>query len=244
MPTAAAIIIGNEILTGKFADENGPFLVERLRTLGVDLLRVVTLADDRDAIAREVAHCSQHFDVVFTSGGVGPTHDDVTLESVAQAFGVPAVPAQPLVDILAAAGLTDPHALRMATVPEGTDLLWEADATYPVLRMRNVYVLPGVPPLFRAKFELVAYRFAGEQVHTARLFTDERETAIAARLSDAQDAHPDVDIGSYPRFGEGPWRVIVTLESRDEDALVRADAALRQVLHLVDGPDRADDRAG
>ncbi len=239
MPTAAGIIIGNEILTGKFADENGPFLIRRFRELGVDLLRIVTIADDPAAIAREVAYCSATFDHVFTSGGVGPTHDDLTLSSIALAFDVPAEADPRLVDILAAAGLTDEHSLRMATVPRGTELLWEAEATFPVFRMRNVFVFPGVPALFRAKFELVAHRFAGEKVHSTRLFTDERETAIAARLDRAQQAHPQVDIGSYPRFGEGPWRVIVTLESRDRDALVRAEAELREVLHLVQPPEDA-----
>lgn len=236
MATAAGIIIGDEILSGKFADENGPYLIRRLRELGVDLRRLSTISDDRDVIAAEVARCSAEVDHVFTTGGVGPTHDDVTLEAVARAFGVEAVPAQPLVDLLAAAGLDDPHSLRMATVPEGTDLLWEADATFPVLRMRNVFVFPGVPKLFRAKFELIAYRLGGAPVFTEQLFTSERETAIAGRLQQVQDDHPDVDIGSYPRVGETAFRVIVTLESRDADALARCEGDLRDVLELVDGP--------
>lgn len=234
MSTAAVIIIGNEILTGKFPDENAPFFIQRLRALGVDLERIVTLEDDHDAIAAEVARCSARYDHVFTSGGVGPTHDDITLESVAQAFEVPCVVSEPLAALLTAANLTGHHAMRMATVPEGTELLWEAESTFPVLRMRNVYIFPGVPKLLRAKFELVAHHFAGRAVHTARIFTDERETAIAARLQDVQDAHPSVDIGSYPRFGEGPWRVIVTLESRDVDALARAEGDLREVLSVLE----------
>lgn len=230
MATAAVIIIGNEILTGKFADENGPFLIERLRELGTDLRRIATIADDRQTIAAEVAHCSATFDHVFTTGGVGPTHDDVTLESVAQAFGEQAVPHPRLVQLLEAAGLRDAHSLRMATVPEGTELLWDGGVSFPVIRVRNVYVFPGVPKLLRAKFEPIAHRFKGAPMHTARVHTNERETAIAGRLQAVQDAFPGVDIGSYPRFGDEPWRVIVTLESRDADALGAAERAVREQL--------------
>lgn len=233
MSTAAAIIIGNEILTGKFADENGPFLVKRLRELGVDLVRIATIPDVREVIADEVRRASEACDVVFTSGGVGPTHDDMTLESIAMAFGVDTWRHPDLVALLEAVGLTNEPALQMATVPEGTELIFEGAASFPVMRVRNVYVLPGVPSLFRLKFEQVAHRLAGQAVHCERLYCTERETLIAERLSAAQDRNPDVDIGSYPRFGEGPYKVIVTLESRDTRALDRAVAELSEVLALL-----------
>jgi molybdenum cofactor synthesis domain-containing protein len=238
VPTAAGIIIGDEILTGKFPDENGPFLVRRLRTLGTDLRRLVTIPDDPAVIAAEVRSAAEAFDHVFTSGGVGPTHDDLTLESVARGFGVDTHRHPDLVRILQAADLTGEHAMRMATVPRGTELLWEGAASYPVIRVRNVFVLPGIPRLFQQKFEQVAYRVAGEAVGTRRLYCAEAETSIAARLDGVQRAFPGVDIGSYPRFGEGPWKVIVTLESRDADALAAAAAALEGCLSLVSAPPR------
>lgn len=219
MPTAAGIIIGNEILTGKFADENGPFLIRRLRELGVDLKRLVTIADDRSVIAREVAYASEHFDHVFTTGGVGPTHDDVTLEAVAMAFDETVVAHPDLMKLLDAAGLSDFHSQRMATVPQSTELLWDGNVSFPVVSVRNVYVFPGVPKLFRLKFEGLAHRFSGPAILTRRLYTPRRESEIAAVLADAQDSWPDVDIGSYPRFGGEPWKVIVTLESRDATAV-------------------------
>lgn len=236
MPTAAVIIIGNEILSGKFADENGPFFIGRLRELGVDLKRIVTVPDEHEAIAAEVRFCSSQFDHVFTSGGVGPTHDDITFESIARGFEVPLVRSQSMVDLLAGAGLTGAHALRMATVPEGTELLREVNTSYPVLRCRNVYILPGVPRLLRAKFELIAHHFHGDPIFVGQLYTSERETAIAARLQDVQDRFESVDIGSYPRFEDGHWYVLITLESRDEERLDQARTALEEVLTLIAPP--------
>lgn len=234
MTTAAGIIIGNEILTGKFADENGPYLVKRLRTLGVDFLRLVTIRDLRDEIADEVRRCSALADHVFTTGGVGPTHDDVTLEGVARAFEVPLVRNEELIGILERFGLPlDASNLRMATVPEGTELLRHGALAYPVLRVRNVYVMPGVPRLFQSKFEAIADLFAGEAVRTDRIYTDEHETDIAERLTACADRHPMVEIGSYPRFGEGAYKVIVTLESRDVAALEAAAGELRALLRVV-----------
>ena len=235
MPTAAALIIGNEILSGKFADENGPFLIERMRALGCDLKRIVVLADVHDDISAEVARCSEAYDFVITTGGVGPTHDDITLESVAAAFGLPLELEPSLLKLLVDYGLPDNTATRrMVQLPQGSELVWEEGLSYPVLVVRNVYVFPGVPKLMHAKFEHVAHRFAGEAVLTARIYTPQRETEIAAILGQVQDAHPNVDIGSYPRWGEGNYSVIVTLESRDADALASAVGVLRAQLVCVD----------
>jgi len=235
MPTAAALIIGNEILSGKFQDENGPFLISRLRTLGCDLKRLVVLADDPEDIAREVAQCSAAYDVVITTGGVGPTHDDITLESIARAFQSPLVLEPTLLALLTKYGLPDNDATRrMVHIPENTELVWAEGLTYPVLVVRNVYIFPGVPKLMRAKFEHVSSRFAGQTVETARLYVTQGETEIAHTLSVVQDAFPEVDIGSYPRWGEGPFRVIVTLESRDGEQLGRAAAQLRDQLDCID----------
>ncbi|MCB9678481.1 MAG: competence/damage-inducible protein A [Alphaproteobacteria bacterium] len=233
MPTAAAVIIGNEILTGKFADENGPYLIRRLRTLGTDLRRLVTISDDLDAIASEVRRCSEAFDLVFTTGGVGPTHDDVTLEGVARAFGRSLVVEPRLVALMEAYGVVpDEMTLRMARVPEGTVLEESQASSYPILRCENVWIFPGVPKLLQMKFEALAQRFAGDAVLTDRLYVTARETEIAVPLAEIAARFPNVDIGSYPRFGEGDYRVIVTLESRDPEALRQAVHALRGTLPL------------
>lgn len=234
MPTAAVVVIGNEILTGKFRDENGPYFVDRLRSLGCDLLRIATVRDEIDEIADEVRRCAAACDFVFTSGGVGPTHDDVTLEGIARAFGVELEVRQELVEIIRRYSLPEDEAtLRMATVPVGTELVAHEGLHYPVLHVRNVWVFPGIPRLLREKFENVAERFTGERVQVARVYTTQTEPVIARRLSALAEAHPDVDFGSYPRFGEEDYRVIITLESRDPDALRRARSEVTRSFDVV-----------
>ncbi|GDX82718.1 molybdenum cofactor biosynthesis protein [Deltaproteobacteria bacterium] len=229
MPTAGIVIIGNELLTGKFADENTPWLVQRLRTLGCDLQRVAIVIDTVEAIAEEVAMQSSRFDWVFTTGGVGPTHDDVTFEGVAAAFGAGVAHHPVLVSILQRrlGERCNTAALRMALVPEGAELWWDGDVIYPLTVMRNVCIFPGVPSLLKLKFDKVAHRFAGVPVSTARLVTLRTEPEIADALTAAAGRWPAVAIGSYPRLEETPMVVIVTLESRDDAALAECGAFLR-----------------
>jgi len=216
MQTAAVVIIGNEILSGKFADENGPFFIRRLRELGVRLERLVVVPDVPETIGREVAACSAAYDLVFTTGGVGPTHDDITMESIAAGFGVDC-PLHPELEALLRRKLgerANAAALRMALAPQGSELLWDADM-FPTVRFRNVYILPGVPPIMRAKFDAMAHRFQGAPVHTARLRTAQRESEIAAVLEAAVEGFA-VEIGSYPRMEATPRHVIVTIEGASE----------------------------
>ncbi len=228
MPTAGVAIIGNELLSGKFADENTPWLVQRLRGLGCDLLRVAVIPDTLEAIAQEVADQSARFDWVITTGGVGPTHDDLTFAGVARAFGVTLHRHPELTTILhnkLGAACND-AALRMAEVPFGASLWWDGAVVFPLIVMRNVCIFPGVPSLLQLKFNKVAHRFAGTPMSTVRLHTIQTESVIADVLTAAAERWPTVAIGSYPRLDEVPVRVIVTLEGRDEPALVAAAAFL------------------
>jgi molybdopterin-biosynthesis enzyme MoeA-like protein len=229
MPSAAVVIIGNEILTGKFPDENAPWLIQRLRGLGVDLGRIVVIPDVIGDIAREVRACSDAFDHVFTPGGVGPTHDDLTLPGVAAAFERPLVRHPVLARILEEklADRMSDAAYRMAEIPEGAELWWDGNVVYPLVVMRNVAIFPGVPSLLRMKFDAVAHRFAGEPVQTRRLVTELGEPEIAGALTEAADRWPAVAIGSYPRFEAEPYTTIVTMEGRDAAALEACDAWLR-----------------
>ena len=217
MADAAVIIIGAEILSGKFADENGPYLITRLRELGVDLGRIVVIPDDPRVIAEEVRNCSGRYRWVFSTGGVGPTHDDQTFPAIAAAFGVPVVRHPLLAGVIAEkfGDRVSDAAWRMAEVPEGAELWWDGNVLYPQVVMRNVVIFPGVPRLVRLKFEAVAHRFSGVPVSTRRLSTLREETEIAGTLSAAAERWPMVSIGSYPRFEENPHRVIVTMEGRD-----------------------------
>lgn len=231
MDSAAAIIIGNEILSGKFTDENGPWLARRLRAIGVDLHRIVVIPDDIEVIADTVrAMASQHTHV-FTSGGVGPTHDDITFEGIAKAFGVP-IERHPEIEAALRKHMGDnctPAALRMADIPSGTRLVGDG---FPVLVCRNVVILPGVPTYFRRKFDLFAKTLEGVPVQTIRLKTTMKESMIAAILSEASVRWPDVDIGSYPRVEETPPCVFVTLDSRDSTQLDQAGEWLSPRLGL------------
>ncbi|MFM2162080.1 MAG: hypothetical protein RLZZ383_1592 [Pseudomonadota bacterium] len=233
MRTAAVLIIGDEILTAKFHDDNGPWALQRLRSLGVAARRLVQLPDTLEAIADEVSRASASYDVVFTSGGVGPTHDDLTFEGVAAAFGVGLVERPELVAAMQGFGMAcTPLTLRMARVPEGAELLASSDARYPVVRVRNVYILPGVPALFRQKFEAVAPAFAAPTVFVGRLRADDDEADVAQPMADAAVRWPGVAIGSYPRYGEPDGRLLVTFEGCDVDEVRAAMDAVAGALRL------------
>lgn len=235
MPTAAVVIVGNEILSGKFADENGPYLIRRLRDLGVDLCRIATIPDVLETVAAEVRAASDAYDHVFTTGGVGPTHDDVTLPAIAAAFGRPLVRNPVLVRIIheKLGDRANEAAMRMAEIPEGAELWWDGDVIYPLVVMRNVAIFPGVPVLLQRKFEAVAHRFGGVPVATRRLVTELGEPDIADVLTEAAGRWPAVAIGSYPRFETRPHTVIVTMEGRDADALHACDAWLRARIPTI-----------
>ena len=221
MPTAAAIIIGDEILSGKFDDENGPWLVRRCRTLGIDLKRISIIADEIPTIADEVQRASKDFDYVFTTGGIGPTHDDLTLEGVARAFGVQLYEHPELADMIKSrmGETANKDAMRMAMVPEGAELWRTAPKRFPVLVCRNVLIFPGVPKYLQAKFDDIADRLGGEPKASMRLVTEQAEPEIAATLRQAAERWPAVAIGSYPRFETDPHTVIITIDSRSQAAL-------------------------
>jgi molybdenum cofactor synthesis domain-containing protein len=231
-PTAAVVVVGDEILSAKVRDENSSWLAMRLRSLGIDLRRIAVVPDVVAAIADEVRFSSASYDLVITTGGVGPTHDDVTLAGVALAFGVPLERHPELAKLLlkSLTGLDD-EALRMADLPAGAELWWEGAIRFPLVVVKNVLVFPGVPKLLKIKFDGIAHRLEkGVPVATARLVTTAREPDIAFRLRQIQDAHPSVAIGSYPQFEHEPHTVTVTVDSRDRDALASAVAALETAL--------------
>jgi len=230
--TAAIILIGNELLSGKIRDENAFWLTGRLRALGVSLRRVVVVPDEEGPIVEEVRRCSSEFTHVFTSGGVGPTHDDVTLPCIAVAFGVDLV-----VDPELERGLRQhlgdrltPGHLRMAAVPRGMTLIHGGAYLWPVMRIRNVVVLPGVPQIFRAKFDAIAEQFRGERFFLVSVDLDADEGSIAACLEAVEREH-GVSVGSYPRIDrEADYRVRVTVESRERAAV---DTAVQRLLDTL-----------
>jgi molybdenum cofactor synthesis domain-containing protein len=237
MKTAAILIIGDEILSGKYSDENSPYLIRRLRDLGVRLRRIQVLPDEPETIATAIRDAVQEVDWVFTTGGIGPTHDDRTMSAVALAFGVPLISHPALVAVVEKAfpdGPT-PAALRMALVPEGAELWWDGDVRFPLVVIQGVHILPGVPSITVRKFEAAAERWRGQPLFTAKLRTLEKEVDIAARLAQAQDRWSQVAIGSYPRLDDEPRHVVITVEGSLASQVEACRAWLRE--QLAPGPD-------
>src|SRR5262245_30573943 len=168
MSTAGILIIGNEILTGKIQDENTPYLLRELRKQGVDVPRVVVIPDVVSDIARDVREFSARFDYVLTSGGVGPTHDDLTMDGVAAAFELPLVEHEEMVALLRSALKgKEPNAshLKMCTLPAGASLITTKDLWFPLVQVRNVFVFPGIPRLLQMKFEGARELFKGDPIY-------------------------------------------------------------------------------
>lgn len=226
--SAAVIVIGDEILSGKVADTNAAFLAQELRGVGVALRRILVIPDDVEAIAAAVRDYQRAFDVVFTSGGVGPTHDDVTIAGIARGLGCKVVRHPVLEEKIRAwsgGAMTDAK-LKMAEVPEGADLVFAGESDYPTVAIANVYILPGIPEIFRAKIEALKFRFAVDPYFMRIVYTRALESALAPFLNATLAAFPDILLGSYPQLNDPEYRVRVTLESKDRDYVDRALAHL------------------
>ena len=226
--TAGILLIGNEILSGKVVDANASYLCRELRALGVSVRRISVIPDEVDLIAAEVRAFSRAHDVVFTSGGVGPTHDDVTMEGVALALGVPVVRDPRLVELIArhARGPLNEARLKMAEVPEGAELVAGERLMFPAVVAGNVYILPGVPEIFRQKFEALKERFRDTPYFLASVFVGIGEGTLADYLNDLLQRHPELMLGSYPEFANPEYKVKVTLESKDRALMEQAVAEL------------------
>lgn len=222
--TAGIVVIGNEILSGKVTDSNSPFMASELRALGVELRRITTIPDELDVIGDTVREFSGAFDVVFTSGGVGPTHDDVTIEGIARGFDRPVVRHPEL-----EAGLRrylgdrlNAAHLKMAEVPEGAELVPDSNLGFPTVLFGNVYILPGIPEILHKKFEGLRARFRDAPWHLHVIYTSQGESTIAESLNQVVREFPDLMLGSYPKIGDAEYLVKLTIESKDEAYARRA----------------------
>jgi len=222
--TAAIIVIGNEILSGKVVDTNAAFLSRELRQLGVALRRILVIPDELDVIAAAVRELQPAHDVIFTSGGVGPTHDDVTIAGVAQGLGRQVVRHPVLEEKIRefSGARINPARLKMADVPEGAQLIFEGELAFPVLQVENIYILPGIPDLFRDKFLAMRAPFAADPFFLRVIYTRATESAIAEHLNATLSAFPELQLGSYPKLDDSDYRVRLTLESKDQSYVNRA----------------------
>ncbi|MCA9779572.1 MAG: competence/damage-inducible protein A [Candidatus Eremiobacteraeota bacterium] len=233
-PSAALLVIGNEILSGKVHDVNTHFLARELFELGWELKEVAVVGDVQPHIVETLKRLHSHYDHIFTSGGVGPTHDDITLESIGLALDRRIVVSPMLEKILKVYYKTDlltPAQQRLAWICEGSTLHYGPDSLYPQVVVDRVYPLPGIPELFRKKFQELKTLWPAVSRPGRRCFQFIAvETDMAAALSAVAEEHPAVTLGSYPREEDGVWHLELVLESRDSEALDAASHVLRQVL--------------
>ena len=230
--TAAAVVIGNEILSGKVVDTNSPFLATELRALGVSLQRIATIPDELAVIRDEVRACHRGYDVVFTSGGVGPTHDDITMEGIALALERKVIMHPDIESKLRAfyGDKVNPARLKMAEVPEGAELITDVSLNFPTIKVENIYILPGIPEIFRQKFLSLKPRFSATPFTLKVVYTRVGEGTIAEFLNDTLREFPDLLLGSYPKIDNPEYMVKVTLESKDALYVERALEHLLRVL--------------
>ena len=234
--SAALLIIGAEILSGRTTDANLPFLSARLVEMGIRLAEVRVVPDVADEIIEAVNALRGKYDYLFTTGGIGPTHDDITAQCVATAFGRKLVQnpeaRRRLEERWAESGIEVNEArLRMANTPEGAELIDNPVSVAPGFQVENVFVMAGVPKIMRAMFDGLRDRLVGgDPVLTRTVVCPLPEGALAEGLGEVQARHAEVDIGSYPSYATSGFRVAVVLRHTDAAAL---DAAAADVVSLI-----------
>jgi molybdenum cofactor synthesis domain-containing protein len=238
--TAAILVIGDEILSGRTKDKNIGYIAEYLTKIGIDLREVRVVADDEAAIVEALNALRARNTYVFTTGGIGPTHDDITAECVAKAFGIPIHHDPRAIAIMqeryAALGTEMNEArMRMTRIPEGAELVTNKVSAAPGFWIGNVVVMAGVPSIMQAMLDEVAPKLAtGTRMLSETVRADCREGDIGTELGEVAKAHPETMIGSYPFVDEvrGPNTNIV-VRSRDPERLAAAKAAVEAMLTQV-----------
>ena len=229
-----AVIIGNEVLTAKVTEANGAHLIRRFRERGVELNSVHLVRDEVDELVEQLAACRRKARFLVTSGGVGPTHDDVTVRAVALALQRPVVRLPEMehrIRTYYGDRPVPPEALRMAEGPAGSTLMPSDDLRFPVLECDGVFMLPGVPQLFKVQLEAVLAKLPGKPVVLRQLFLSVGEAEIAAALDGVAMKWPHVALGSYPTWDDSAdHRVRLTVEHESAAVADETLAALEFAL--------------
>ncbi|WP_333793508.1 competence/damage-inducible protein A [Hyphomicrobium sp.] len=234
--TAAALIIGDEILSGRTKDQNGGAIAEHLTAIGVALREIRVVGDETDDIVAAVKALSARYTYVFTTGGIGPTHDDITADAIGAAFGVP-VDVDPRAVALmspfyAERGIPFTSArMRMARVPAGAELIANTISAAPGFRLGNVFVMAGVPDVMRAMLEAVTNQLrTGPKLNAVSIVVAHAEGEIADLFAEHQARFRDVIMGSYPSFAGGCYRTELVLRCADGERLEAAREGLERAL--------------
>ena len=237
--TACIIIIGNEILSGRTRDMNISFLGTRLDELGIRLAEARVIPDEASVIIDTVNECRRKYDYVFTTGGIGPTHDDITAATIARAFNVKLVRSQDAVSRLEKyyePGNTNEARLRMANIPEGARLIDNPVSGAPGFRLDNVFVMAGVPMIMQVMFDGITDQLtSGAPILTESVATDLSESVLAQDLSKLQGRFPDINIGSYPYFRKNRLGVNIVMRATDSDGLTRLTLEVKEMIARLQG---------
>ncbi|HVC56296.1 MAG TPA: molybdopterin-binding protein [Stellaceae bacterium] len=237
--TACVLIIGNEILSGRIQDANLAFLAQGLNEAGIRLREARIIADDPEAIVSTVNEARQKFDYVFTTGGIGPTHDDITAAAVAAAFGVALTlhpEAKRLLESHYPPGGLNEARLRMARMPDGASLLPNPISRAPGFRVGNVFVLAGVPQVMQATFNELKHRLKGGAKMLSRSVSCTLgEGTIAKGLGALQERYGDLEIGSYPYFRRSDFGVTLVVRGTERARIAAAVEELKEMLRALGG---------
>jgi molybdenum cofactor synthesis domain-containing protein len=234
--TAALVVIGDEILSGRTEDRNVAQVARWLNEHGIRLLEVRIVPDQELAIVGAVNSLRQDHDYLFTTGGIGPTHDDITVDSIAAAFGVPVIVHPEARQILEnyfrnrSQSVTESR-LRMARVPAGAELIPNPTSGAPGVRIGNVFILAGIPTVAKSMLEALDGKLeGGRPVRSVTVRAHAAESEVAELLKEVQDGHPGVSIGSYPFYRDGGFGADFVLRSEDEELASRCAEELKKRL--------------
>lgn len=234
-PTAAILIIGNEILSGRTQDANTQFIAQKLEKLGIDVIEARVIRDDAAKIITTARELSSAYTYVFTTGGIGATHDDITASCMARAFNKQLVQDPEIITLLS--DYYQDHLnearLRMALVPEGSILIHNPLNSAPGFQVENVFCMAGIPSVMQAMFDTLIPRLnQGAPIYQESLVYAITENTIADDLASIQANYPDVEIGSYPYFRPtGDYGVVLVLRTRDQGML---DQALQSIKVMIE----------
>lgn len=232
-PTACIVIIGNEILSGRTHDKNTLFLTGKLTELGINPREVRVVPDVKEVIVDTVRECSERYDYVFTTGGIGPTHDDITADSIAACFGVKLElhpDAHARLKAHYGVELNDAR-IKMGLVPEGASLIQNPVSAAPGFHIKNVFVMAGIPSIMQVMFDSIKNELkGGEPTKSITVSAAVTEGIIAKELTDIQNAYPNVDIGSYPFIKNATLGVSIVVRGLDMELLEKVAAEVKTLL--------------
>ncbi len=234
--TVGVMLIGDEILSGSIKDRNSDYVIQRFTPIGYDVREIRVIPDDRSRIGGTARALSAEYQIVISSGGVGPTHDDITFEGIAEGFNVPLVESQRILSFLHERYGERMHddLERMARVPDGADvLLEEIGSPWPVVRFRNVYVLPGLPRAFEDKIDRICASLTPNGTfHGGQVFLTADESDYVTWLNAFQLRHPELSVGSYPYWDQPEYQTKITIRGRDAASVAHA---LDELTEFVQG---------